>query len=176
MTDIDPVVGFSAAFVSVGQIGAAQMIAAGNRRDDWKDMIRLYVRALVLVLQYSNILLYYFFTFNSSFIRSVGEIFTLPLVVLVSFLAQPRLMYAMSVDGLLPKVNTEIAFWDFNRIIIHELSVCFSRTPWIFFLIYLMCCNLGFRWNRFSRQFDEKHYHQWCPVHIDINFCRFWLP
>ena len=73
-------------------------------------MIRLYVRALVLVLQYSNILLYYFFTFNSSFIRSVGEIFTLPLVVLVSFLAQPRLMYAMSVDGLLPKVNTEIAF------------------------------------------------------------------
>ena len=31
LTDIDPVVGFSAAFVSVGQIGAAQMIAAGNR-------------------------------------------------------------------------------------------------------------------------------------------------
>lgn len=36
---------------------------------------------------------------------AVGEIVTLPLVVLISFLAQPRLMYAMAEDGLIPKVK-----------------------------------------------------------------------
>ena len=35
-------------------------------------------------------------------IVQAGEIATLPVVVLVSFLAQPQLQYAMSVDGLLP--------------------------------------------------------------------------
>ena len=37
-----------------------------------------------------------------------GEIVTLPLVVLVSFLAQPRLQYAMATDGLLPKIFAEV--------------------------------------------------------------------
>ena len=41
-------------------------------------------------------------------IVAIGEIITLPLVVLVSFLAQPRLQYAMASDGLLPKIFTEI--------------------------------------------------------------------
>ena len=52
--------------------------------------------------QYLTYSYYSFLNFSS------GEIFTLPLVVLVSFLAQPRLMYAMSVDGLLPKVFSEL--------------------------------------------------------------------
>ncbi|OQS07697.1 Amino Acid-Polyamine-Organocation (APC) Family, partial [Thraustotheca clavata] len=34
----------------------------------------------------------------------IGEVCTMPVVVLIAFLAQPRLMYAMSVDGLLPKI------------------------------------------------------------------------
>ncbi|KAF0684928.1 Aste57867_23172 [Aphanomyces stellatus] len=34
----------------------------------------------------------------------IGEVGTMPVVVLVSFLAQPRLLYAMSVDGLLPEI------------------------------------------------------------------------
>ncbi|KDO20913.1 hypothetical protein SPRG_14144 [Saprolegnia parasitica CBS 223.65] len=34
----------------------------------------------------------------------IGETGTMPIVVLIAFLAQPRLMYAMSVDGLLPKI------------------------------------------------------------------------
>jgi APA family basic amino acid/polyamine antiporter len=39
---------------------------------------------------------------------SVGELICLPLVALVSFLAQPRIQYAMSIDGLLPKVFGEV--------------------------------------------------------------------
>jgi APA family basic amino acid/polyamine antiporter len=39
---------------------------------------------------------------------STGEVVTLPLVVLVSFLAQPRLQYVMSVDGLLPDVFSRV--------------------------------------------------------------------
>jgi amino acid permease len=37
-----------------------------------------------------------------------GEIATLPLVVLVSFLAQPRLQYAMATDGLLPEIFSDV--------------------------------------------------------------------
>lgn len=33
---------------------------------------------------------------------------TLPLVVLVSFMAQPRLLFAMAKDGLLPKLFAEV--------------------------------------------------------------------
>lgn len=40
-------------------------------------------------------------------IVAVGEIVTLPLVVLISFLAQPRLQYALAEDGLLPKIFSE---------------------------------------------------------------------
>jgi amino acid transporter len=42
---------------------------------------------------------------------AIGEIVTLPLVVLISFIAQPRLQFAMAQDGLLPKV---MAFAMFN--------------------------------------------------------------
>ena len=41
-------------------------------------------------------------------IVSMGELITLPLVVLVSLLAQPRLQFAMAEDGLLPRVFAEI--------------------------------------------------------------------
>ncbi|ETW02406.1 hypothetical protein H310_05922 [Aphanomyces invadans] len=34
----------------------------------------------------------------------IGEVGTMPIVVLIAFLAQPRLMYAVSVDGLLPEI------------------------------------------------------------------------
>jgi amino acid transporter len=41
-------------------------------------------------------------------IVAVGEICTLPLVVLISFIAQPRLQFAMAQDGLLPRVFAEV--------------------------------------------------------------------
>eukprot|EP01035_Chromulina_nebulosa_P018395 gene18395-24096_t len=45
---------------------------------------------------------------------AVGEIVTLPLVVLVSFLAQPRLLYALSEDGLLSKRFSDLDSRDSN--------------------------------------------------------------
>lgn len=41
-------------------------------------------------------------------IVSVGELLCLPVVALVSFMAQPRLQYAMATDGLMPKVFADI--------------------------------------------------------------------
>eukprot|EP00566_Odontella_aurita_P005858 CAMPEP_0113596604 /NCGR_PEP_ID=MMETSP0015_2-20120614/40445_1 /TAXON_ID=2838 /ORGANISM="Odontella" /LENGTH=580 /DNA_ID=CAMNT_0000504171 /DNA_START=298 /DNA_END=2040 /DNA_ORIENTATION=+ /assembly_acc=CAM_ASM_000160 len=41
-------------------------------------------------------------------ISAWGELFTLPLVVLVTIMAQPRLQYAMSIDGLLPPIFAQI--------------------------------------------------------------------
>ena len=41
-------------------------------------------------------------------ITAIGELVTLPLVVIVSFLAQPRLQYAMEKDKLIPKIFGEI--------------------------------------------------------------------
>jgi APA family basic amino acid/polyamine antiporter len=41
-------------------------------------------------------------------IVTIGEIMTLPLVVVISFLAQPRLLYAMAEDGLLPSLFSEV--------------------------------------------------------------------
>jgi hypothetical protein len=38
----------------------------------------------------------------------IGEIVTLPVVVLISFLAQPRLQYAMAQDGLLPSIFAKV--------------------------------------------------------------------
>ena len=172
-SDIDQDVGFSAAFRSVGQNGAAQMIAAGKHLL-LILMIRLphngHIRAplsylshqstvfnifishlLILILLSSHSypsphthtplltltplsshsypfphthtplltltpLSSYSYPFPhthtplltltpTSLLFILGEIFTLPIVVLVSFLAQPRLMYAMASDGLLPKVS-----------------------------------------------------------------------
>lgn len=41
-------------------------------------------------------------------ITAIGELVTLPLVVLVSFMAQPRLLFAMAKDGLLPHIFAEV--------------------------------------------------------------------
>jgi APA family basic amino acid/polyamine antiporter len=41
-------------------------------------------------------------------IASLGEIVTLPLVVLVSLMAQPRVLFAMACDGLLPPIFKEM--------------------------------------------------------------------
>lgn len=41
-------------------------------------------------------------------ITAIGELVTLPLVVLVSFMAQPRLLFAMAKDGLLPHLFAEV--------------------------------------------------------------------
>ncbi|CAK4621228.1 unnamed protein product [Aphanomyces euteiches] len=38
----------------------------------------------------------------------IGETGTMPIVVFIAFLAQPRLLYAMSVDGLLPQVFSQV--------------------------------------------------------------------
>lgn len=43
-------------------------------------------------------------------ITAIGELVTLPLVVLVSFIAQPRLLFAMAKDGLLPPLFAEVRF------------------------------------------------------------------
>jgi basic amino acid/polyamine antiporter, APA family len=44
----------------------------------------------------------------SAQIAAIGELSTLPLVVLVSLLAQPRVFYMMALDGLLPPVFKEV--------------------------------------------------------------------
>merc|ERR1711871_1636396 len=41
-------------------------------------------------------------------IVQIGELVTLPVVVVIGFLAQPRLLFAMAEDGLLPKVFCRI--------------------------------------------------------------------
>eukprot|EP00521_Asterionellopsis_glacialis_P015531 CAMPEP_0195309772 /NCGR_PEP_ID=MMETSP0707-20130614/38905_1 /TAXON_ID=33640 /ORGANISM="Asterionellopsis glacialis, Strain CCMP134" /LENGTH=438 /DNA_ID=CAMNT_0040374069 /DNA_START=305 /DNA_END=1619 /DNA_ORIENTATION=- len=41
-------------------------------------------------------------------LTAAGEIFTLPVVVMLSPVLQPRLMYALSVDGLLPPIFREV--------------------------------------------------------------------
>jgi amino acid transporter len=41
-------------------------------------------------------------------ITALGEIITLPIVVLITIMAQPRLQYAMAVDGLLPPIFSRV--------------------------------------------------------------------
>jgi APA family basic amino acid/polyamine antiporter len=41
-------------------------------------------------------------------VTALGEILTLPIVVLITIMAQPRLQYAMAVDGLLPPLFREL--------------------------------------------------------------------
>jgi amino acid transporter len=41
-------------------------------------------------------------------ISAFGEVFTLPIVVLISVMAQPRLQYAMAMDGLLPPIFAKV--------------------------------------------------------------------
>lgn len=50
-------------------------------------------------------------------IVTIGEIITMPVVVLVGFLAQPRLNYALACDGLLPQIFAKVdadgnMFWN----------------------------------------------------------------
>jgi amino acid transporter len=48
------------------------------------------------------------FEFVLSFFVKIGEIVTLPIVVLVTIMAQPRLQFAMARDGLLPPIFAHI--------------------------------------------------------------------
>ena len=48
------------------------------------------------------------FVLDDAQITAIGELVTLPLVVLVSFMAQPRLLFAMAKDGLLPHLFAEV--------------------------------------------------------------------
>mmetsp|Transcript_35565 Transcript_35565/g.106147 ORF Transcript_35565/g.106147 Transcript_35565/m.106147 type:complete len:597 (-) Transcript_35565:68-1858(-) len=41
-------------------------------------------------------------------VTGFGEIFTMPVVVLIALLAQPRLQYALAMDGLLPSIFAEL--------------------------------------------------------------------
>ena len=41
-------------------------------------------------------------------ISAFGEVFTLPIVVLISLMAQPRLQYALAKDGLLPQIFARV--------------------------------------------------------------------
>lgn len=41
-------------------------------------------------------------------IAAFGEVFTLPIVVLISIMAQPRLQYALAKDGLLPSIFAKV--------------------------------------------------------------------
>lgn len=41
-------------------------------------------------------------------ISAFGEVFTLPIVVLISLMAQPRLQYALAKDGLLPEIFARV--------------------------------------------------------------------
>lgn len=45
---------------------------------------------------------------NCYIVNQLGELAVLPIVVLVTIMAQPRLCYAMSVDGLLPPIFTKM--------------------------------------------------------------------
>lgn len=46
---------------------------------------------------------------NVAQITQIGELLTLPVVVLIAFMAQPRLQYAMAEDGLLPKIFSRLS-------------------------------------------------------------------
>jgi amino acid transporter len=54
-------------------------------------------------------------------VTAVGEIVTLPLVVLVSFIAQPRLQYALAEDGLLPAMFGQVSAY---KLYIHVHVKC----------------------------------------------------
>ncbi|OQR94015.1 Amino Acid-Polyamine-Organocation (APC) Family, partial [Thraustotheca clavata] len=78
----------------------------------------------------------------ASTIVHLGEVCTMPVVVLISFLAQPRLMYAMAVDGLLPQFFCKVEpngnlFW------------C-SLLSGIFFTIVAFFIPFDYLWNLVS--------------------------
>ncbi|OQR80533.1 Amino Acid-Polyamine-Organocation (APC) Family, partial [Thraustotheca clavata] len=72
----------------------------------------------------------------------IGEVCTMPIVVLVSFLAQPRVLYAMSVDGLCPEIFGRVdkkgnLFWN-------------TLTTGIFFTIIALLVPFDYLWNLVS--------------------------
>ncbi|KDO34192.1 hypothetical protein SPRG_01427 [Saprolegnia parasitica CBS 223.65] len=75
----------------------------------------------------------------ASTIVHIGEVGTMPVVVLISFLAQPRLMYAMSVDGLLPEIFGRV---DKNG----NLFWCTVITG-IFFTLFAILVPFDYLWN-----------------------------
>mmetsp|Transcript_17219 Transcript_17219/g.19930 ORF Transcript_17219/g.19930 Transcript_17219/m.19930 type:complete len:681 (-) Transcript_17219:49-2091(-) len=54
-------------------------------------------------------------------ISAFGEVFTLPIVVLISVMAQPRLQYALAKDGLLPEIFARV---DENGNLWHSTVIC----------------------------------------------------
>ena len=48
----------------------------------------------------------------ASQIAAFGEVFTLPIVVLIGLIAQPRLQYALAKDGLLPPIFAKVRTWE----------------------------------------------------------------
>jgi len=57
----------------------------------------------------------------ASQVVQVGELLTLPVVVVIGFLAQPRVLYAMASDGLLPQIFCEV---DEQGRIMYGTAIC----------------------------------------------------
>ncbi|EQC27209.1 hypothetical protein SDRG_15011 [Saprolegnia diclina VS20] len=72
----------------------------------------------------------------------IGETGTMPIVVLIAFLAQPRLMYAMSVDGLLPKIFGKV---EKNGNLFWSTFLCGS-----FFCLVALFVPFSYLWNLVS--------------------------
>jgi amino acid transporter len=76
-------------------------------------------------------------TWAAEFVAA-GELLTLPLVVLVGFLAQPRLQFAMAEDGLLPKVFSRLDsngnLFMVRRAGVPAAAACVSRIGLLTFL------------------------------------------
>ena len=52
-------------------------------------------------------------------VAAFGEVFTLPIVVLILLTAQPRLQYALAKDGLLPPIFSEVSICYVKPALIH---------------------------------------------------------
>lgn len=69
---------------------------------------------------------------------------TLPLVVLVSFMAQPRLLFAMAKDGLLPHLFAEVSLVIScvyaNYILCVRMWICEYVFFCVWVLEYAFCC------------------------------------
>lgn len=65
------------------------------------ELQHLFVHQSVYYIDFAFIISNYF---TSSHLKKIGELITLPIVVLVTIMAQPRLQFAMAADGLLPPI------------------------------------------------------------------------
>ncbi|OQS01453.1 Amino Acid-Polyamine-Organocation (APC) Family [Achlya hypogyna] len=75
----------------------------------------------------------------ASTIVHIGEVGTMPVVVLISFLAQPRLLYAMAVDGLLPEI--------FGRVDKHGNLFWCTVISGIIFTVIAIVVPFDYLWN-----------------------------